>query len=340
MGQRLRNILVGLMSITGLVCLAMILALFGYVPPALQDGYDVKVVMNDTGGLMPDSHVKLSGIVIGKVRSVSLQPLPRRGVVVKAFIEEGVTVPRQADVSVVGPILGGSPALSFRVDLLDESQLNDVLATDGSAKIEGWAPSLTSQFADELRSALAKPFAQFERLSVQWMQVAENLNNMIEPRTVSHVDSGQVAGNLTTVLARADSNMAQLKTAIDGMNSWLNDEQLKADVVGTAASAHKAARQLEVSVQEVGQFAVDTRENINELARRYMSLADDLSRVIVATQNAVDKAGKGEGSVGKMLNDAALYNNLNDALDRVNTAVKDFQLLIEKWKSEGVPIRL
>ena len=54
MGQRLRNILLGLMSIMGLVGLAMILAVFGYVPPALQDGYDVKVVMNDTGGLMPD----------------------------------------------------------------------------------------------------------------------------------------------------------------------------------------------------------------------------------------------------------------------------------------------
>ena len=55
-------------------------------------------------------------------------------------------------------------------------------------------------------------------------------------------------------------------------------------------------------------------------------------------QSVAEKADRGDGSIGKVLNDPALYNNLNDALERMKQALKELQLLIQKWKKEGVPV--
>jgi hypothetical protein len=56
-------------------------------------------------------------------------------------------------------------------------------------------------------------------------------------------------------------------------------------------------------------------------------------------QKLADKARKGDGTVGKLLNDPALYQNFNDAAERIQKAVDEMKLLIEKWKAEGVPVQ-
>ncbi|MDH3583559.1 MAG: MlaD family protein, partial [Phycisphaerae bacterium] len=69
MGERSRNILVGLTATGGIVALAYLLVIFGEVPNWLSDTYPVRVALDDATGLAQGSRVRLNGIDIGFVDS-------------------------------------------------------------------------------------------------------------------------------------------------------------------------------------------------------------------------------------------------------------------------------
>ena len=337
MTERSHNMLVGLTSVAGFVCLAVLLWLFGYVPRWLEKGYEVRVALNHASGLTEGSLVKLSGIRIGKVRSVKLQEAPTRGVLVFAIVRH--RIPLQARVTVEAPFIGGSPSLAFTIDHLDDEQLDELLATDGSAVVGGKVPSLATQFADELKAAMDVPIRQFERFSNQWSLVGSNLNQLIEPRQVEQVDQGQLRGNLSTALARADARLSELRHTVDSINRWLDDGQMRDNVRATATNAALATKKIHESAGQFGELLGEARQHMDRLAGRYVAVADTISHLIHVVQQVVDKVDQGDGSVGKLLNDSRMYDNLNDALVRLQAALKQVQLLVEKWKEEGLPVR-
>ena len=339
MSERARNLLLGLTVIVGAVSLGVILLLFGYLPQWIQDGYEVRVELNHAAGLSSGSRVKLSGIDVGVLRTVRLSDPPRRGVVAIAFINPGVQLPQELKVSVEAPIIGGSPTLAFDIDHLTEQQMQQNLPSDGQGTVQGRVPSLATKFAEELKAALDEPLEQFERLSHQWTQVALHMNRLIEPRSTEQVDSGDQAGNLTTMLARADARLAELQEAIKGLTNWLHDETLKADILATAAQAVKATKTLESGADSFVKLADDARKRLDGLTNRYVALADDLSNSISSVQSMIKKADTNQGTVGMMLNDPSLYNNLNDTIERLNQALQEVQLLIQKWMKEGLAVK-
>ncbi|MAE65016.1 MAG: hypothetical protein CMJ18_12165 [Phycisphaeraceae bacterium] len=357
MNDQARNIAVGLTAILAAVGLAMISLLLGYVPQFLESGYEVRVELNHAGGLTSGSRVKLSGIDVGVVRSVGLLEQPRRGVEVVAFVEPQIDLPSAVKVGVEAPIIGGSPTLTFDIEHLDPEQSRQLLPTDGSAVVTGRVPSLASQFAEELRAALDEPFTQFEKFSRQWTEVGRSLETLVEPRATEQVDAGEVPANLATVLARADRRLADLEKTIQGLNRWVHDDQLHQDVRKTAANAveltdgaieltdevRKSATALtdrvRASMDRLDEVSVGASEDLDRLVNRYVAVADDLSGAIRSLRGVLDAARDGDGTMGRILNDPSLYNNVNDVVERLNEALKEAQLLIEKWKKEGLPIQ-
>lgn len=328
MQEKSRNLVVGLTAMVGLTGVLFLSLLFGYIPAWLESGYVVRVQMNNASGLTEDSRVRFSGIDVGRVVEVRLRELPQRGVEIVTMIRDDVRVPVNSRVQAESPLLGGSPCLVFKVDHLPDEQLRQWLPTDGQATIQGESLTLVSQFTGELEAAFAEPTRrfdeltqEFEQLSIEWHQVGRNLNRLLDDRSVEQVDAGQAQGNLTTVVARADQRLHELSTAIDGLNQWLNDKQIKNDVAATMSQARQVV------------------EGAHRLETRYMAIAEDLGSVVGSIRVMVERAQDGQGTVGKMFNDPALYDNLNDATQRLQVALDEFRLLVAKWKAEGLPVQ-
>lgn len=329
--ERGRNIAVGLTTLGGLIGLLALLFLFGYLPRFLETGYLVEIRYNHASGLHADSPVRLNGIDVGKVESIRLNGQGGAGVAVLARIQRHVRLPAGIVPTVEAPLVGGSAAVEFVVEDMDQDT-PDTVPTDGSAVIKGQVGSLASQFSQELRDAIAEPAARFDELSesfnalsTQWQAVAENLRAMTEPRDLGDVDGGRTPGNLATVLERADARLAEMETALANVNRWAGDETLRRDVQTTAANAAEASEKLNASIDRV--------------EKRLIALADDYAKIAGTVQALADDARAGEGTVAKLLNDPALYNNLNDSAKRLQKALDEAALLIEKWKAEGVPVQ-
>ena len=355
MTDRIRNVIVGLTAIGGIAGLAVLMLMFGYLPDWFEQGYRVQVHMSNASGLTIDSVVKLNGINVGRVVEVKLKEPASEGVIATILIRPQHDIPRDVKATVAQALLGGSPTLTLDASHLAGKTDLKYLKRDGSDTLEAEVTSLTGQ----IESSLKGPTEQFERLvdnfeqlSKSWTKLAENLNVLTERRTPADVDAsnGQLEGNITTVLARADSRLAEMEQSIAGLNSLLNDPQLKKDLHETFANANKISQNMETATADASQLvkridgSVDkidglfdgAKGDLDQLTKRYIAVADDMSGASQSMKKTIDLARESDGTVAKLINDPALYNNLNDSAKRLDSALTDLKLLIQKWEKEGI----
>ncbi len=352
MKERTRNVIVGLTTLGGGVLLIFLLMLFGYVPIWMEGGYIVTVGLEDGGGLNEGSRVRLNGIDIGRVEKVILtQMVKAPTVTVQARITEGVLIPKGARVGVQTTLLGGGGALAFDMSHItpahpEYGQLLAPVPQDGSAFIKGEEISLASQITKELRSAFEGPTKSmnrvaddFNRLTDEWAAVGSNIKQLTESRTAADVDAGTAQANLATVLQRADARLAELGATLDAINKWVDAPEMRENLQVTLANSAKFTGRLETTTDKVDKLLDDANYNVAQLTRRYIAVADDLSAAIASMKQASDQAVNGKGTLGKLLNDPALYDSLNDAAQRLGAALREFGLLMEKMQKEGLPLK-
>ncbi len=330
MKERTLNTVVGITTVAGILGLALLLTRVGGLSKLFESGYRVTIELPTAAGLHKDGRIYYNGIDIGRIESVQFQSPPKTGVTAVALVTEDVVeLPDDVTVMVTSPILGGSASAQF---IRDDVPAEGYLPTDGSAVVQGGPAVDFSQVAQELREALGGPMDElsrisdnFEALSREWTLVGENVNQLVEQRNVDAVDDGDAVGNMATVLARADARLAELREAIDGLNKYVNDAQLHDDVRTTAANARQLSQRF--------------NDSIEALRARYIAVADDLSAAVQSMQKLTEQARAGGGSFSKMISDPELYENLNDASERLKTAIDEARLLVEKWKAEGLPVQ-
>jgi len=357
MQDRTRNIVVGMTVLFGLAGLAVLLFLFGKVPEWIRPSYIIHIQFDHAGGLNSVSRVKYNGIDVGRVVELTLLEAPQRGVIAQAKIDNGIAIPRESNVSIKAPLLGGSPTLTIDTNELTDEQMSDILPTDGSAKMNGANTPSLATMGSKIESAIDKSVTalrgdlkraldsfdgirdDFHNLSEQWVSVGKGVNELVEPRDLAEVDAGEKKPNVHTVLARADQRLNELKTAITSLNEFLGDEQLRSDLRSAAAGAKDVAKSLDDAAKSAKKMTDSVQGNADQLTKRLFAVADDLSKTLMATRKAIETAEKGDGTMGKLLNDPSLFNNLNDAVQRISAAADEVKLLIEKWKVEGVPVK-
>lgn len=341
MNERSRNIAVGLTALMGLLVLGFLLILFGYVPGWLESGYVLRVNLPNAAGLRKNGRVHLNGIDIGTITDVQFRDNPRDGVYAATRIEPQVQLPETINARVkADQLLGAAAVLLLEMSDDATSAANErFLPTDGSAVIDGTASSLIDRLLGKLDSAMGGPMSQlsrvansFETLSSEWSQVGSQIKALTEPRTIEQVESGAKPANVSTVMARADRRlgemeqvMTDLRTAFEQISRWAGDEKLQSDVKATAANARQLTETL--------------AQRVDELASGYLEVAGELSTSIRELRKMIEKAHSGDGTVAKLLNDPALFQNLNDASERLVLVLDEIKALLEKLKNEGLPIR-
>lgn len=346
MTERSRNIMVGLTTLGGLGALAVLLLLFGYVPAMLAPGYIVSARLVNSQGVNPASRVWLYGIDVGKVQTVSLAPFPERGVVMTLLIREDIKLPAGTRVLINTPLLGGTPSVSLDTSKADIGQDVEYLATDGSGMLlsDMEAGGLEARVGKEIRAALNSAtgdlMGKIDALSTEWTQVGQNINQLVTPRSLEDVDAGKAEGNLSSAVARIDDRVKELSTSLDALNKWASDETMREDVRVVVANARKLTEKMDTSLDKIDKATVTADKSIEKLATRFVASADDLSATILSMQKTIEELRDGKGTTGKLINDPALYNNLNDSVQRIGKAADEFKVLIEKFRKEGLPLKL
>jgi phospholipid/cholesterol/gamma-HCH transport system substrate-binding protein len=296
----------------------------------------LKIELRTASGLGEGSRVRLNGIDVGYVESITLAENIRQGVVIQTRIAESRRIPADATASVATGLFGGGAWISINAaseEPATEPGQTEYLPTDGSATLV----AETATFAERLEQELTRRFETFDQLSEQisrfaetFTQVGNNINQLIEP--VDPAAAADHPENIRLLIIRANDNLASLQKAVDSINRIVGDDQLVEDVRQTVANA----RQL---TENGTNLTRDIKQQVDQLTGRFVRVADQLSVTLDQMNSLIDAARRGKGTTGKLINDPALYDNMNDAAKRLGDALDEIKLLIEKWKAEGVPVQ-
>jgi len=349
----LRDFLTGLTAIAALVALFGLLIFFGEITPRLiARDYQFQMHVANAGGLDDTSPVMLNGVRIGQVKASAVgdggekNSLPS-GATLSITIRAGVRIPRNAKVSVDKGFVGGS-TLQFSTQNLTDAQLAD--AIKAGEIIDGGAPET---LLDSIRSAVSGPMQQFSDTAIkinsladEWTQVGQRINDLVEPRTLTDIKAGKPA-NIPSSLARLDS-------AVAGAEGWLGDSGLRTRIDDLLAKADRVIAQsneLAITWTNAGKTADDTIRGVGEQAREVTANAKELmtkaTESLAEVKNAgdqltglIERVNQGQGTLGQLFTNQSLYQNLDAASLRLDQALKDAQVVLEKLKQEGVQLKV
>src|SRR5688500_12989689 len=107
-----RHTIINLVAIALVSTVLIVYALAQLVAGAiLSDSYPLSVQVPNTGGLIPQQEITLSGVPVGLVESFELEG---EHVIVRMAIDENRKIPRDVDVVILRRSAVGEQALDFR----------------------------------------------------------------------------------------------------------------------------------------------------------------------------------------------------------------------------------
>lgn len=294
-----REVQVGIFVLGGI--LAVIAALFILTDPGMFRGrYVVSTLVKDAGGIRSRDPVQLSGVNIGRVADLTLT---EGGVRMRLEIEGKYRFPRDS-----------------RVQLTAKGLLGEMVAD----VLPGRSTQLAGQ-GDALRSA-----EQDAGLSGTATELAGTART--------------VGGKADTLLTRANLLLSQ--ETIGSVHASTRELQ---DMLG-ALSALAADQRVQLSAlsaslrrSAAGVEGAATRPELVRAIARTDSLTAKLDAATAQLQAAstslavvAGRMERGEGTLGKLSKDDALYTNLNSAVANLNQLTTDIRANPRKYLSVSV----
>ena len=332
MRERVRNVLVGVCTIGALGSAGAMLFLFGEIEPFFANRWQVQVALNEAGGLRKGSLVTLNGVPIGAIERVVIWGDRERPVLVVAGIDEGARIPDPSTPSIQSSLLGSGARLEFTaaLPLRDPVQHYKI---DGTVTLTGRSQSFDERIIEQLDLRVQPIVKTFDEIGV----LAKNLNALVEaPADGAAPDPESVRG----AIRRLNQTLATAEGALASAQSWLDDEQLRTDIRDTAHGASELMRDATITANRIGALADSLAKDADELKAGALPVLDRAASALDEINRLVNAARTGDGTVGRLVNDPALYESLADAAKRLDDALVKLNLLIDKVRAEGIGVEL
>lgn len=271
-----------------------------------SDEFYLYAVYPKIDNLIPANPVQINGYKIGQVRSISL--INRGGknqVLVKLMITEEVAIPKNSTAKVVATDLLGSKV----VEVVFSGEKD--MAENGDTLKAETEPGMAESFNQQLGPLQAK---------------AESL--------ISSVDSVMKVVELV-LNARTRDNIEQTFESV--RRSILSIEQISYKMDDLLASEKPKLSNIFTNLSGITTNLNKSEQKINNILNNFSNLSDSLSKsqlkTAVANADAtlrelntlMVKINSGQGTVGKLLKNDSLYNNLNKSSASLDSLLKDLK---------------
>ncbi len=289
-----REIKIGLFLTGALLILAVIIFIVGDLAEAFRKpGYILNVKIASALGLEKSSDVKMAGIKIGYVKDIVLEQ--RRARVVMNVYPE-FQVPK------------GSRATLASLGLLGERFMEIVPGSDPGY----FAPG---------ESLEGLPTVSFDQIGSLFLSIGDEIKQLSASfKDVLGKDNGanikQTLKNLSSMIAELNSflteNKGGLGSTVKNASKTIEDLGLRLDEV--SANINKA-------VAEYGALAGENREGVKRNMQKVEDLLEEIGKAVKSLNESLEKVRKSEGSLGKLVNEPALYDEVEGAVSDVRKIV-------------------
>jgi hypothetical protein len=351
MTERRQQILVGLFVLCGLVALGIMTIMFGEAPQWLSGAryYRLTISFNELSDVQQGTAVRMRGIMIGRVESLEFKNRdhPEQGTYVIVDIDSQYVIPVGSKAKVRPAAIGfGRSDIVIEVPSVADRGL---LPSDGTAMMLGEVGSpLDSIIPERIVSTLETTAARIGDLAKDLTPVAGDLHQILRMRPIEELEQAKVEGkpltpNLSSAVQRLYLVLTHLDMVIGNPAVRSNLEVAIENFKDVSVDAKAAAKDIRAFAERGGvveakmEDTLDTaKDRINDLARKLMHNSDQLAVMLEHLSKASADLSEGQGTLGLLLRDPKLYDELVFTIRKVKEAVGEIQALVDKLQQKGL----
>jgi len=259
----------------------------------LLEKYKIYYVQYDNvEGLSPSASVTINGLIVGKVTKITLDKGTGK-LLVQLQLKTDFPISKTSIAEIYKPGFIDGKQIAIHPNLADKSECVNGQMLIGKSELD---------LTEALKQQLVPLQAKFEKVMLNVDQLLTGVNNVLDTK-------GQQ--NLKISLAELSQTMEQFHKASSSINSILDDNKTQINGVVT---------------------------NMNKVSTNFSKISDslskaDLGKTVVNLQKTLEKVDKmmadlqaGKGTMGKLMTDEALYDNLEKTSKELELLLEDVRL--------------
>jgi phospholipid/cholesterol/gamma-HCH transport system substrate-binding protein len=259
-----------------------------------SNSYTYYAYYTQVGGIQPASHVMISGVKVGSVVDVKLNEDPSKGVELTLSIDKQYRIPTDSKAEIFSDGLMGGKAVKILYGSSSEFTPNK-----GTIQSKE-SVDLMDMASTELTGLLEKVKGIMDNLAV----TLNGINGLMaqNTETITHIMSNVdgLTGNVNSMLANEKQHLEQAFASLSEFSKALGDNASEVDAI----------------IDNMSAFSGKLAES--NLVTEIEGVVNNLNDVLASVNNK-------NGSIGKMLSDAELYDNLTSASNNLSVLLEDLK---------------
>ena len=243
-------------------------------------------------GLAKSAPITLNGLVIGKVTVIKINPNTGK-LMVEMQVKTDFPISRSSKATIYEPSFIGGKQIAIEPNFQDKE-----LAVDGQLLVTNIRVGLVESLGNQLSPLQVK----LEKIMANTDVLLTSINNVLDKKTQE---------DLKVSLSELSQTMVQFRKASGTVNVMLDDN--KTQIKGIVTNFNKVS----------GDFAQISdsikKANLGKTVR-------DINATIAKVNGIMKGLESGKGSMGKLLNDDALYSNLDKSTKELELLLQDIRL--------------
>jgi len=258
----------------------------------------------ETKGIMISNPVMVNGYQIGSVYEIENTDLSLKTIRIGIKLKSEYQIPKNSVAYVDANPLGSS---SIVIELGDSKEFianHDDIKTYQNAGLLG-----------DLKNSLVPVSNQINTTVKTLDSVLRNINSIIDNNTKNNLQN--VVGNINLITVKLLASTASLEQMMNKQNGA---------VAQSMNNLNSFTENLAANNNKINNTMTNVETTTSNLAKADIAgSVNNLQKAIDKLNNLLNKLDSKEGSLGLLMNDKSLYNNLNNTVRSVNTLVDDLK---------------
>lgn len=337
MDERIVFFRVGVVVLATAFIAAILVAMFSPVNWLFGTGqYTVQIELPQAPGVMEGTPIRISGKTIGRVMDIEVGK--DRRVQILADIDKGTDLYADDQVLVRSSLLGDSvleivgsgKIIEDRQPVEPDYHFTGKVAVDPMEMVSRVAETITNLEGDVKKSAVSVGQAG-EDIS----KVAKRIDEMLE--------SAKGDNRFDKLLTKTENALDNFNETMQAMHDILGDKQLQQDLRqglsdlpqliknmdATMSEFRVAVKKADVNLENLKGFTGPLGERGPEMVEDLRSSVDKVDELLTQMVSFSEAINSREGTLGQMVHNPELYQNLNRAAYNIRQVSQRFEPIVE-----------
>lgn len=269
----------------------------------------------DTKGIMVSNGVFINGFQVGSVYDIENADANLSAIVVAIKLKDNYNIPSNSVASIKENPLGNASISISLGDAATYVKSGDTILTSSSAGLLGDVMNKLGPVGDQIKATVGSLDS-----------VLKNINTIFDPATKN---------NLQEVIANINKTTASLVVSSASIQSMLNEQT--GAITASMNNVNSFTKNLSDNNEKVTRMISNVEKTTENLSKADIDGTVAQLKTSIETLNSIlAKASSTDGSLGKLLNDKTLYDNLSNTVRSANILMDDLRVHPKRYVNISV----